>query len=516
MGAQSKHPRRNVQGMTRNLIPMTAVLLAVSTAAAAELPASTGAPAAVTPHAPLVATTHHAGRFNGQQVAYTATVEEHLVADDKGAPVATAVTIAYVRDGVKEPSTRPVIFAFNGGPGASSSPLHAEGMGPRVRTDAKPGERASGGMVDNPDSPLDAADLMFIDPPGTGFSRALPGADASGLYESMGDERAVAKVIEDWIAANHREASPHYLVGESYGTVRAALIAKYAKDLRLDGVALIALAAPTAGREMPYVVSLPTMATGAWFHGKIDRAGRSVEQVYREAVEFARTEYVSALIQGSSLPDAERRRVAERMSKLIGLPVDFIEAHELRISKNDYMFNLLKDKGLRTGLLDVRVTAPLEPGQLGALDDPALGVVPKRAPGAPAGPPPTPASIGPVPSPVVGAYIKDELKFPTAEKDYYGVNFTVNAAWKGFKGDAMAGLGEAMRAHPNLRLFWATGYYDLTTPSYDAHYTLDQDGIPPERLTAAYFEGPHGVYAGEANRKTFDDAIRKFVSAPAK
>jgi hypothetical protein len=278
-------------------------------------------------------------------------------------------------------------------------------------------------------------------------------------------------------------------------------------------VALIALAAQTPGREMPYVTSLPTMATGAWYHGKIDKAGRSVEEVYDEAVRFARTDYVSALIQGSSLAADEKHRIAVRMSGLIGLPVELIEQKDLRISKNDYMFNLLKDKGLRTGLLDVRVTAALEPGQVGALDDPALGVVPKRAPGAPPGPPPTPASIGPVPSPVVGAYVKDELKFPTIETAYYGVNFSVNAAWKHFKGDAMAGLGEAMREHPNLRLFWAAGYYDLTTPAYDARYTLDQDGIPPERLTAAYFEGPHGVYAGEANRKMFTDAIRKFVTA---
>lgn len=497
------------------LLPLVAFLLASSAAAAAPAPPSARV-AAAPARAPLVAVTKHTGRFNSQTIAYTATVREHLVDNAQGVPVATATTIAYVRDGVKDPARRPVIFAFNGGPGASSSPLHAEALGPRVRGGGKPGDRTGGGMVDNPDSPLDVADLVFIDPPGTGFSRALPGADASPLYDSLGDERAVAKVIEDWIAANHREASPHYLVGESYGTTRAALIARYAKDLRLDGVALIALVGQTPGREMPYVTSLPTMAAGAWFHNRIDRAGRSVEQVYDEAARFARTDYVSALIQGSSLPAAEKHRIAERMSALTGLPVDLIEQKDLRISENDYMFNLLKDQTLRTGLLDVRVTAPLEPGALGALDDPALGVVPKHAAGAPAGPPPTPASIGPVPSPVVGAYVKEELKYPTTETAYYGVNFSVNAAWKYDSGDAIAGLGEAMRERPALRLFWAAGYYDLTTPAYRARYTLDQDGIPPERLTAVYFEGPHGVYAGEANRKLFTDAIRKFVSGAAK
>ena len=274
---------------------------------------------------------------------------------------------------------------------------------------------------------------------------------------------------------------------------------------------LVAVAPDVPGREMPFVASLPTMAAGAWHHQRIDRGGRSVEQLFNEALDFARTDYVAALIRGASLPADEKRTLAARMSALIGLPADLIEQENLRISKNMWMFNLLKDKALRTGLLDVRVTGPLEPGQDGAIDDPALGVVPPRAPGAPAGGPPSPAAIGPVESPAVAAYLRQELKYPSTDP-YYGVNFTVNSQWdrEGMR-DAFTGLAEAMKTDPELRLYWSGGYYDLTTPAYAAAYTFDQIGLPGERVTGALFAGPHGVYEGDENLQRFNRSVRDFV-----
>jgi carboxypeptidase C (cathepsin A) len=426
------------------------------------------------------------------------------------------ITIAYTREGVADPGKRPVLFCFNGGPGASSSPTHTQALGPMVRGDQNFGDRSAGGFHENASSPLDAVDLVFIDPVSTGFSRPLPGADPKPFYSVSGDAREVKEVMEAWLKANHREASPRYMLGESYGTNRAAAIVKtFIKDFRLDGVMLVALAAGAPGREMPYVTSLPTMAAGAWFHQKIDRKGRSVEQVFNEAMAFAQTEYVTALIKGGSLPPAEKHRIAVRMSSLIGLPVALIEKDDLRISKNEYMFNLLKDKGLRTGLLDVTVTGPLVAGADGGIDDPALGVQPKGPPGAP---PLTPDKIGPVPSPAVGAYLTNELKFPSTDT-YIGVNFSVNVQWNyetrgndfGARSNDFEALAAAMRANPKLRLFWAGGYYDLTTPAYGAHYTLDQAGVPGAQLDANYFPGPHGVYGGAANLKRFDEAVRAFV-----
>jgi carboxypeptidase C (cathepsin A) len=492
--------------------PLAARLLPLALiAAAAPALAQTATPA------PRVAVTHHVGHFNGQTISYTATVEETFLKDAQGTPTASMITIAYTREGVKDPARRPVLFVFNGGPGASSSPTHTQALGPMIRGDQTLGDQSSGGFHENLTSPLDAVDLVFIDPVGTGFSRPLPGVDAKPYYSVTGDALEVKGIIADWLKANHREASPRYMLGESYGTNRAAAIVKNSKDLRFDGVLLVALAAPAPGHEMPYVAALPTMAAGAWYHRKIDRKGRTVEQVFNEALEFARTEYVTALIKGGSLPAAEKHRIAVRMSSLIGLPVELIEKDDLRISKNEFMFNLLKDQGLRTGLLDLTVTAPLEPGQDGAIDDPALGVVPKRAAGAPAGPPPTPDKIGPVPSPAVGAYITQELKFPSTDT-YIGVNFSVNFQWNyESRSNDFEALAAAMRADPKLRLFWAAGYYDLTTPAYAARYTLDQAGVPAGQLDANYFPGPHGVYAGAANLKRFDEAVRAFVlkGAPA-
>lgn len=464
--------------------------------------------------APRVAVTRHEGVFGGQKLRYTATVAEVFLNGADGRPAAAATTIAYVRDGVKDRAQRPVMFLFNGGPGASSSPLHMSALGPYRRTPAPPADRGAGGWVANPASPLDAVDLVFIDPVGTGFSRPLAGNDGKAFYSTSGDAQAVKTVIQAWLKTNGREASPRYLAGESYGTTRAATIVGISRDLPFAGVLLVALAGETPGREMPFVVALPTMAAGAWHHGKIDRAGRTVDQVFDQAVQFARTEYVTALIQGGSLPPAEKRRVAEKMSALIGLPAELIEEKNLRLSKNDWMFNILKDRTLRTGLLDVTVTAPLEPGQDGAIDDPALGVVPKRAAGAPAGPPPSPAAIGPVPSPVVGRYLAEVLKYPATDP-YYGVNFAVNAAWTHERrANPYEALGRAMQADPKLRLFWAAGYYDLTTPAYAGRYVLDQAGVPAGQLTTAYFAGPHGVYDHPENLVRFNAAVRDFVTKP--
>ncbi len=501
-----------MRALTSGTLAAVSLILAPTVVAAQAQPA---APVAQVAPLPLrVAKTAQQGQFNGQTVAYTATVAEYAVAAEPSAqPGANIVTIAYTRN-VKDRIKRPVLFIYNGGPGASSSPLHLSALGPLRNPPKEAGPEA--GLRPNPLSPLDAIDLVFIDPVGTGFSRPYPGVDPKGFYSRTGDAVAVGSAIRQWLKANGREASPRFMIGESYGTTRAAMVLKAVPDLKFDGVALVALVGDTDGREMPYVASLPTMAAGAWYHEKIDRRGRTVQQHFDDALAFARGDYVSALIQGASLPADQRRRLAERLSQLVGLPVELIESKNLRLSKNDFMFNLLKDQTLRTGLLDVRVTAPLEPGQDGAIDDPALGVVPKRSGPAPAGgaKPPSPASLGVIPNARLTRYLTQDLKFP-AEGAYASLSFLVNAAWNHEGGkDANVYVGEAMQADPKLRLFWAAGLYDLTTPAYTGRYTLDQDGIPADRLTAIYFDGPHGVYDGDANLEKFNAALRAFIQHP--
>lgn len=461
------------------------------------------APSAAATRAPVVAETRHAGTFNGQKVAYKAIVAETFLTDAAGATTGSLVTTAYVRTDVKD-AGRPVLFLFNGGPGASTTPLHFGAFGPKKRTEDGPNQR----MVDNPDSLLDAVDLVFIDPIGAGYSRPAPGVDGKTFWSRSGDAQAVKSVMAQWLKANGREASPRYMLGQSYGTTRAALVADIGADLKLDGVLLFALVGNPSGLEMPYVTTLPTFATTAWYHRKVERAGRSVQQAHDAAVEFARTQYVTALIKGSSLPEAEKRQVAEKMSAMIGLPADFILAKNLRLTREDFMFNLLKDQGLRTGQLDGRATARLDaPAKRPPYDDPGMGFAEPR----PAGPKPTgelPVAKG---MSALESYFKDTLKFRTAET-YNSLNLDVNAAWdhQGMA-DVNGLIGKAMQASPKLRLFWAAGYFDITTPPYSGRYALDQAGVPGERLTAAYFDGGHSVFTDPGNHAALSAAVRKFV-----
>jgi hypothetical protein len=199
------------------------------------------------------------------------------------------------------------------------------------------------------------------------------------------------------------------------------------------------------------------------------------------------------------------------LSGFIGLPVDLIEQHKLRITDNLYMFNLLKDRGLRTGLLDTRVTDALVENAAGGIDDPALGVVKPQANGAV----PTPESVGAVTSPTVGGYVSRDLGFPTTEP-YYGVNFKVNVAWdyhglnQSKEESAPAILARALAAEPALRLFTVSGYFDLNARDGTAFL---EAGVPPDRYTQLMLPGPHEVYQGDENHKAFNDAVRRFVTA---
>jgi carboxypeptidase C (cathepsin A) len=471
-------------------------------------------PAALATRAPVVATTQHSGVFGGETVAYTAIVEEHILQGPDSVPNASLVTISYVRDGVSDRTKRPVMFVFNGGPGASSSPLHMNGLGPRRTT--------ADGTVENPNSILDATDLVFIDPVGTGFSRPYTTEAGKQFYwNRTGDAASVKRVIDRWLAKYGREASPRYLAGESYGTMRIGAIFRNQPDAKFDGVVLVAVVGDFggAGREMPYVTALPTMATSAWYWNKIDRKGRTLDQVYREAVQFARTEYLMALVQGFGLPPAEKKRIARDMSALVGLPADFIESKNLRLSNDDWMLNILKDRNLRTGMLDTRVTAPRDTARTGGINDPALGggtmrigtamLAPAIVPGAEA------AAAGPSDPPrrasALETYLQQDLRFRTLES-YRSLNLDINAVWNyDDRGETNSYIAAAMRANPAMRVFWTGGYFDLTTPLYGTQYVLDQVGMPPERTVAMLLPGPHGVFADEANRAVLAARLRTWI-----
>jgi len=323
----------------------------------------------------------------------------------------------------------------------------------------------------------------------------------------------VRAVIQEWLRKNNREKSPRFLLGQSYGTTRAALILKHQGDLTFDGVLLFSLVGEPGGLEMPFVATFPAFATTAWYHERVPRNGRSVEQVYEEAVEFARTEYVAALIKGSSLTPTDRRRMAERMSGFIGLPPAMIEANDLRVPVDSFIYNLLRDKGLRTGMLDGRATARLDaPARQPPYNDPGLNYRP---------PPPGDSmplqrggeARGVFSSGGPDAYFANSLGFRSSIK-YNPLNLDVNRVWD-YEGmtDVNGEIGEAMRRNPRLRVLWASGYYDISTPAYGGRYALDHAGVPADRLTSVFFPAGHSAFTEDSNLAILANAVRKFVAS---
>ncbi|MFN3538283.1 MAG: S10 family serine carboxypeptidase-like protein, partial [Brevundimonas sp.] len=285
-----------------------------SLAAGVALTLALAAPAAAQdPQGPRSVATSHVAQLEDGPVAYQAVVAETVVRSEDGEGSGTVVTTSYIRtDAVS--AERPVLFIFNGGPGASTTPLHFGAFGPMRRF----GEADDQYLAMNPHSLLDAADLVFIDPVGTGYSR--PHDDGAPFWSRTGDARSVADVIRDWLARHDRSDAPRYLLGQSYGTIRAAEITRVAPDLNFDGVLLFALVPGERSGLLAHMSALPSYAAAAWHHGRAARDGRTVEQVYEDAVVFARTDYIAALIQGAALPDAERNAMAGRLSAMTGLP----------------------------------------------------------------------------------------------------------------------------------------------------------------------------------------------------
>ena len=488
----------------------TAALLALCmhAALAADEPAGVAAPIV----------THHTARIGAARVAYTASFAATVLKDANGVSQATISATSYTRDGVADLARRPVIFLFNGGPGASSSPLHFAALGPR-RIVEQGSDRQ---LQDNDDSPLDVADLVFIDPVGTGFSRVLPGGDGKPYWTMDGDARAALALVRDWLHAHGRTASPVYLAGQSYGGFRLAMMTKYAQDLPLAGLVLVSPmldasgTSEAPGNDLPYILGLPSMSALAWFHERIDRGGRTVEAQFAEATRFAEGEYAAALMQGSALPAAERARIAARIATLTGLPEAFIVAHDLRIGIDAFRSQLLQsprkttlaEAGQEVGSLDGRIIAAKRPPKTAAQPsgDPSLVVSGSRAE-------------------FIKAYYRDALHVADAAPDatYITLSFAVNGAWNWQARDEATGglfylnaaphIAALMRRQPGTRLMLAGGYYDLAVPYLGASYVLAHAGIDPRRIESVGFAAGHSPYDDAAGLHQFANAIRAFAGA---
>lgn len=458
--------------------------------------------------------TDHKGVFNGQKLRYTATVAETIVKDASGQPGCSAFTIAYTAKKVKDPIERPVIFIFNGGPGSASNTLLFGAFGPKRMEPFTSAALAdpSTPLVDNPYTVLDVADLVFIDPPETGFSQLLRGVPVTTFRSIDADSYAVSQIILRWLVDNGRLDSPKYLAGESYGTLRAVALARdlarATPKIQLDGLIMISQAITYNGptslglrrgpNPLAAVNRLPEMAALAWYHGKIDNRGQTLDQAMQKAREFGRTGYIGALLLGNRLDGDSKRKIAEQLSMLIGVPGPYLQANNLRVQ--DFRGELLRGDGKALGQFDGRET------------EPAAARVPDASRDWDAAMRGLTVNMDSYAARELG--VKGLGGYVTLVPDPYGFEET----WKyietpGTMLDVV--LAEQMKANPRLRLLVPLGVFDTTSSVGSTESMFSQLDIPPERAILTYYPGGHMVYSDLPGLKAFLVDVRAFVSSVA-
>ena len=451
------------------------------------------------------------GTFGGQRMNYTATIRENVLSSDDGTPEAVIVTTSYVKS--PRDTSRPVFFIYNGGPGSGSVWLQMGAWGPKrvaIPSDARDDGAPPYPILDNPESLLDVADLVFIDPPGTGFSYLTDEGDPEKYYGLEQDARAVAQVIRRWINDNGRWNSPKYLGGESYGTTRTAMVVRELEggtynDVGLNGLILVstildfAAREPTPGNEMAYVMALPNMATAAYFHGKAQAT--SVEAIAEQARQFAIGPYATALMKGQDLPAAERAAVRAELSRLTGLSETFLDQAELRVTPQRFYKELLRDRGLTIGRLDSRYTGT---------DYDNAGEYPDNDPSF--------YGIDAGYTAAINSWARETLGFET-DREYQSIgsdpgrnwDWTLSGRGRGAYLNVAPFIGDAMRQNSQLRVFNAQGWYDFATPFFGAEYSLNRIGIPQDRVEFHYYDAGHMMYIRDEDRAKLSADIRAFI-----
>ena len=463
-------------------------------------------------------------------LGYTATAK-WVVLRKKEKPSAEIFSVSYVAEGGDR--SRPVAFVFNGGPGASSAFLHMGAVGP-MRVDFP----ADGTLpelppqlVQNESSWLGFADLVFVDPVGTGFSRIIENEpkkdekpaegekqDPDEYFGLTRDLESLCEFMSRWLSENDRWGSPIFIAGESYGGYRVGRLIRMLQEdtgIGLNGAILISPAleltalAPSDYSVTTWVDLLPTMAGGAAFHGKSRAfpAGTSLDDVRAGAEEFASGDYATFLIRGAYMTASERKTTLSRLADFLGLPPELVVRAEGRVNPFFFARELLRDERKVAGFYDITITGtdPF-PDRLeqGATPDPTL------------------AGIGPAYTAAINRQLRSEIGVQT-DRDYRLLSYEVNRAWKqDQKQHAFAppeGATDSFRygmsLNPHMKAFLTHGRYDMATPYYASDRLRNLMRLDPDttgRLTVRHFEGGHMFYAWEESRHAFTAAIAEFVA----
>ncbi|MDC8829666.1 S10 family peptidase [Alteromonas gilva] len=468
--------------------------------------------------APQQFVSEHKGQFNGQKINYDAIAGETYLRDIDGNPTASIFSFAYVKQRA-DATQRPVTFVWNGGPGSASVWLHMSGLGPsfvEVPSDATHPGLPPYTPKTSASSIMDVTDLVFIDPVGTGFSRAVGEHEGKEFWGLKEDAESMASFIRTWMTENNRWGSPIFILGESYGTTRAAYVANLLqKDMKinLNGLVFVSQALDYQGSSpyiadnlISYVTYVPTMAATALYHGKVQPQPASQAAFLQQAREFANNELLPGLFAGNQLAPATRTKLVKRLAYFTGLSEAYVEQADLRISARRFAKQLLRDSGETVGLLDARYVGDER-------DDTAEAT--KRDAAS--------AAISAAFNSALQVYMRNQLNIdwtrpylspadPNLRRYWRYRTKKDGSAWEPAYVNTAGELSEALRINPALKVLVASGYYDLVTPFFDAEYTLNRHGIRSEQLAYTYYQGGHMMYVNsEAKTQLFSD-IRQFIT----
>ncbi len=472
--------------------------------------------------------TQHAVTINGRTLNYTATAGTLAQKDESGKPKSDMFFVAYTLDAdphlaaplaerVEQPTTRPITFVFNGGPGAASVWLHLGTAGPkRINIDDNNIPSAPPfNLVDNESTWLDATDLVFIDPVGTGYSRPAKDEKGEQFYGVKEDIESVGSFIRLYVTRYHRWPSPKFLAGESYGTTRAAGLSEHLLEkqgISLNGIVLISSVLDfqtivnAGGNELPYALFLPSYTATAWYHKKLPAdLQNDLEATLREVEQFALGDYAAALMRGDSISDQGRAALAEKLARYTGLPADWITKANLRIDPGRFRKQLLADQHKLLGRFDARVG--------GFISDP-LAADPEYDPSL--------SLFFPLYAAGLNNYVRTELNFES-DLPYEVLTERVHP-WNFGKGGfgylyVADTLRDTILKNPQLKILFASGQMDLATPYLASTYTISHFHLPPElrkQITHAYFPAGHMMYHDAGSRKKLHEDLAAFISAAMK
>lgn len=482
------------------MVPLACLVLGLL---APPVPSPTPIPKTETPAPEAPVVTRHELRRGDRVLKYTVTTGMMPLTNEAGETEANMFFMAYVADRPGGPDKRPLMFSFNGGPGSSSVWLHLGALGPkRVRMlddGALPPPPYE--LVDNEHTWLDQTDLVFIDPVGTGYSRATKPELGKKFWSVQGDIDSVGEFIRLYLTRYERWASPLFLVGESYGTTRAAGLAGYLVDrgIAFNGILLVSsilnfqTARFTTGNDLPYILFLPTYAATAWYHKQVpaDQQQRPLREFLDEVERWAAGDYTEALAKGDRLTPDERREVVQRLARYTGLDPAWLDATELRIEIGRFTKELLRDQKRTVGRLDSRLKGW---DLLAATERPEFD--------------PSMAAIRTPYTAMLNHYVRTALGYKT-DLTYYILGGGIGPWDWGSAGAGYPDTSEALRSgfakNPYMRLFVASGFYDLATPYFATEYTLSHMGLDPSlrgNISTAEYEAGHMMYihAGELAR----------------